>query len=87
MPFASSRVLGVDLGARARRADRDALAAQVLEARDAAVGEHDDLHRVGIDRRERAQLRQLPVLEGAGAGVGLVDRVGQRQGEVAVAAG
>jgi hypothetical protein len=62
---------GVDLGARSRRADRDALAAQIGERGDAAAFQRHDLDHVGIDRREPADHRQLLALEPAGAGIGL----------------
>ena len=47
---------GVELGARSRRADRQALALELFEAGDAALGGSDDLDVVGIDRGDAADL-------------------------------
>ena len=78
--------LGVDLGTAARGAYGDRLALEIGERVDVGIGQGHDLHGIRIDRGQRADVLQLASLEVTGAVVGLVDGVGQRQGQVGVAA-
>jgi len=72
--------LCAQFGARSGRADRHALSAQVLHAGDPAIGQRDQLHGVWIDRRQGACFTNLAAFKGTGAGIGLIDRIGQAGG-------
>lgn len=76
----------IQLGAGFRRADRQALALQVRQRLDAAVGGGDDLDVVRIDRADDAQLVELGLEAGFGiAFPGGFQRVAEREGDFAAA--
>ena len=76
----------IELGAGFRRADREALALEVGQRLDAALGGGDDLDVVRIDRADGAQLVELGLEAGLLVAVpGRLQRVAEREGDLAAA--
>ncbi len=84
MPGGGKDGARIQLGAGFRRADREALALEVGQRLDAALGGGDDLDVVRIDRADGAQLVELGLEAGFLVAVpGRLQGVAEREGELA----